>query len=180
MSLFSARCQRAVLRMYSFLNQPLELWGHVLVDVKLMIRFSLCKYGLQKFGGKTDNKQWWKVFDTAPLWCFLKRFVRSVAPRCLNTRRYRMCFAQSVPVSKLIPVRGQKVEGTLASVGMGSYGTVAWGWNEKEWMDSIGNFEARVAHHNLRKHDVPHNLLPTENQKPGVEFNVSPCFFLHY
>lgn len=91
-----------------------------------------------------------------------------------------MCFAQSVPVSKLIPVRGQKVEGTLASVGMGSYGTVAWGWNEKEWMDSIGNFEARVAHHNLRKHDVPHNLLPTENQKPGVEFNVSPCFFLHY
>ena len=88
-----------------------------------------------------------------------------------------MCFAQSVPVSKVIPVRGQKVEGTLASVGMGSYETVAWGWNEKERMDSIGNFEARVAHHNLRKHDVPHNLLPTENQKPGVEFNFSPCFF---
>ena len=36
-----------------FLYEPtIGVVGHVLVDVKLMIRFSLCKYGLQKFGGK--------------------------------------------------------------------------------------------------------------------------------
>ena len=47
----------------------------------------------------------------------------------------------------------------------------------KEWTDSIDNLGAQVAHHNLRKHDVPHNLFPIENQKQGVEFNVSPMFF---
>ena len=68
----------------------------------------------------------------------------------------------------------------------GHVGFIFWngqrvGMEPKEWTDSIDNLGAQVAHHNLRKHDVPHNLFPIENQKQGVEFNVSPmfvCFFL--